>query len=302
MRLNNHFMTKDTHGVLERLVDSTRVTSDGLQWTSMYASTQNETPFEAYFSSVKDELLVLHRSGSTNVDIMYGEKLKRKKVPAGSFHLVPGGAAFGFRLFSEIETLHCYLRREIVEEVAAELVVGDPSKVSINADFHDDDPTMRNLMQAVMYALEDNDYANSLYVDCLSRAVATQLVRGYSNAKLRQNENIPTSSQITPVVREAIEYMREHLDESITLESIASVINRSPSHFARQFRTEVGMPPYQFLVNMRLDRAQELLATSRISIAEIAYECGFSHQEHLTRLFKRRFADTPASYRKSKQS
>jgi AraC family transcriptional regulator len=48
----------------------------------------------------------------------------------------------------------------------------------------------------------------------------------------------------------------------------------------------------------RVTRARDLLA-SRLSIAEIAYRCGFSHQEHMTRLFGRQLGVTPAAYRKS---
>jgi AraC family transcriptional regulator len=51
-----------------------------------------------------------------------------------------------------------------------------------------------------------------------------------------------------------------------------------------------------------VEKAKMLLEKTSMPIVEIAYECGFSHQEHLTRLFKRYCATTPAAYRKSRRS
>lgn len=302
MRIHVPFRVEETHGVLGRKKNKATTCSADYNWSSIYASSQSEYPFEAYFSAVDDQLLVLHRSGPVTVDILNGAKSKRRVVPSGALHVVPGGTSFGFRLMGELDTLHCYIRRAVIEEVAAEMAEGDPSNIDIRPDFIDRDVKMINLMQAVMFALEDGDYATSLYVDCLSRAVATQLVRSYSNARLRTAPPAPDGSSLSPVVQQAIAYMRDRLDQSLTLEDISAVVNRSPSHFARQFRNNVGMPPYQYLLNLRLEKARELLEGTRLSIAEIAFECGFSHQEHLTRLFRRQFDTTPAAYRKSRQN
>ncbi|NMA97965.1 MAG: helix-turn-helix transcriptional regulator [Phyllobacteriaceae bacterium] len=68
------------------------------------------------------------------------------------------------------------------------------------------------------------------------------------------------------------------------------------------FRSEIGMPPHRYLIILRINKAQRLLAKSSMPIAEIAIECGFSHQEHLTRLFRRHLGTTPAAYRRSKQN
>lgn len=302
MRASVPFGVEETHGVLGQKPNKTAASSDNYNWNSIYASSQSEFPFEAFFSAVDDQLLVLHRSGPVAVDRLNGDRAQRRVVPAGGIHLVPGGMSFGFRLFEKLDTLHVYVRRAVIEEVAAEMVVGDPTNIDIVGEFVDSDVQMNNLLQAVMFALEDGDYATSLYVDCLARAVASRLVRNYSNARLRQASSFSSGSIGGPIVNEAIAYMRENLDRSIGLDDIAAVINRSPSHFARQFRNEMGTPPYQYLVNLRLDKAQSLLRDTRMSVAEVAFECGFTHQEHLTRLFRRRFQTTPAAYRKSCQN
>jgi AraC family transcriptional regulator len=88
------------------------------------------------------------------------------------------------------------------------------------------------------------------------------------------------------------------MEESLSIENLAGAAGLSPIHFARQFKRTTGTSPHQFLMEARVARARDLLA-SRLSIAEIAYRCGFSHQEHMTRLFGRQLGVTPAAYRKS---
>jgi AraC family transcriptional regulator len=65
---------------------------------------------------------------------------------------------------------------------------------------------------------------------------------------------------------------------------------------ARQFRLSVGVPAHQYLLVMRIKLAQRLLPATSDPIAEIAFACGFSHQEHLTRLFGRWCGTTPPPF------
>jgi AraC family transcriptional regulator len=80
---------------------------------------------------------------------------------------------------------------------------------------------------------------------------------------------------------------------------MAAVAGLSPVHFARQFRRATGQAPHQHLLHRRVERAKRLLAAGDLSIAEIAYHCGFSHQEHLTRVFRKATATTPAAFRRT---
>src|SRR5262249_34013209 len=101
-------------------------------------------------------------------------------------------------------------------------------------------------------------------------------------------------------LRAVVEYIEEHLDASPSLEQIASVARLSPSHFARQSRAATGLPPHQYVIVRRVERAKQLLqAGTDLSLAEVAAHAGFSDQSQFSGHFKRMVGVTPGQFRTS---
>ncbi len=92
--------------------------------------------------------------------------------------------------------------------------------------------------------------------------------------------------------------------ENVSLDELAREAGLSPFHLVRVFTASVGLPPHAFQQQRRLDAARRLLrASSRtVRLADIAQECGFADQSHLTRAFKRVYGVTPGAYRKNVQN
>lgn len=293
------FKIEETHGILNRIGQRNRCCSERLGWASLYASAQKELPFEGHFLSVKDQLLVLHVDGPVHIHSFYGASLDQSTAPAGSVHLVPGGVDFGVRLMAELTTVHVYLRRSIIEEVAAELTIGDPASIEIPPQLVAEDASLVAMMGTIGMALEENDYGTVTYIDYLARALAAQLISRHSGAISKASAQSGNIGGPTPLINRAVAFMRANIDMAVSLECIAQAANCSPSHLIRQFRISLGMPPHQYLMMMRIRHAQHLLATTCGPIAQIAFECGFSHQEHLTRMFRRALDTTPGAYRRA---
>ena len=94
------------------------------------------------------------------------------------------------------------------------------------------------------------------------------------------------------------------LDEprnNIRLAELASACDMSLHAFQRNFRKQFGKSPHQWRQAARLERARTLLEYSQKSLADIAFECGFSDQAHLTRVFSREFGMTPGTYRRARR-
>jgi len=97
-------------------------------------------------------------------------------------------------------------------------------------------------------------------------------------------------------VKRAREYMLEHYDRNITLAELAKVAALSPYHLLRVFRKAVGFPPHEFLINVRVEKARQLIAKGH-PLAFTAMATGFYDQSHLNKHFKRIIGLTPGQYR-----
>jgi AraC-like DNA-binding protein len=95
-------------------------------------------------------------------------------------------------------------------------------------------------------------------------------------------------------MRRVREYVDVHLGETIDLLMLAGVAGLSVHHFARQFKQSIGVTTHHYLTQKRVERAQEMLAQTDLSLSEIAYTTGFADQSHLTRHFAARFGLGPA--------
>jgi len=294
---SSSFTVRETHGMLRLPGVKVSASSDDRGWSSLYASEQLEIPFEQSFAAVNDQLIVLHLDGPIRVHRRVQKGESSRLIPPGGMFMMPGGMDFSVRVSGTLQSLHLYLRRGVIEEVASDLVIGDPAQVAILPRFGDSDPLIERLMLGVRDVLHDDDPSTTVYVDYLARAIVARLIRRHSSASVRSE--VPASSQKGGrQISKAIDFMEANLERSLDLPTIAQATGLSPSHFARQFRTTVGRAPHQHLIQIRIDRAKRFLSETDMGIAEIACACGFANQEHLTRLFKRSCGLTPAAYRK----
>jgi AraC-like DNA-binding protein len=97
-------------------------------------------------------------------------------------------------------------------------------------------------------------------------------------------------------LRRVQDHIAINLGQKITNQALAQVAKLSPSHFARAFKDSQGVAPHRYILECRVKRTQELLATD-LPLSEIAVEVGFSDQSHLTRWFREFVGVTPGSYR-----
>lgn len=104
-----------------------------------------------------------------------------------------------------------------------------------------------------------------------------------------------TPADARPEVRRAREYLDSNLSRRVSLEDVAAEAGLSPYHLLRVFKRRVGVTPFVYHRQRRLDRARRLLARGH-PIAAVALRTGFADQGHLTRHFKRLVGVTPGRY------
>lgn len=109
------------------------------------------------------------------------------------------------------------------------------------------------------------------------------------------------SQSMTPGrLRRVRAYVEENLADDVCLEDMAACVGLSPAHFSRAFRAEMGVSPYAWVVQARVERVKEALLNSRKPLAEIALQCGFASQSHMTETFRRATGLPPARWRRER--
>jgi AraC-like DNA-binding protein len=95
-------------------------------------------------------------------------------------------------------------------------------------------------------------------------------------------------------------YIRQHLNEAITVQQLANVACMSKPHFFRSFKQELGVSPLDFILQERIAQAKALLQDPLLSVSAAAYQSGFNNLTHFSLQFKKQEGLTPSEYRRQK--
>lgn len=133
-------------------------------------------------------------------------------------------------------------------------------------------------------------------------AVASHVERNFSHEIRRPFEEIAYSEgavQLHPdeEIVQAQTWLKEHCSEDVRLSDVARHFEMSVRSFNRRFKLATGQAPLQYLQNVRVDMARELLQSTNLSVNEIAEKVGYQDMGHFTALFKKFLSTTPSEYR-----
>jgi AraC family transcriptional regulator len=169
-------------------------------------------------------------------------------------------------------------------------------EIELIPQFAIDDPVIQQLALALKLEIQTGCMSGRLYGESLGIALAARLVQNYAVSKppLEFKANGLAQSQLERV----IDYMKANLTQDLSILDLATLTGMSESHFSRSFKRSVGIAPHQYLMQQRVERAKQLLKRQAISISDIALDCGFANQTHLTKVFRQMTGVTPKAYQK----
>lgn len=197
-----------------------------------------------------------------------------------------------------LQTIQLQLDKNLIARTAEEVLGYDLAKVALREHAGFQDPLVAQIGLALCGELEQPSPGGKLYAQTAAQLLAVHLLRHYSSIKKETIDLKESSARLTrQQVLRVSDFMRHHLNEDLSLESLAEQTGLSAYHFARLFRQATGESPHQFVLHQRLVRAKLLLKDSDLPLAEIALEVGFANQSHFSRVFKNYLGLTPRAYR-----
>ncbi|MDD3155752.1 MAG: AraC family transcriptional regulator [Victivallaceae bacterium] len=137
----------------------------------------------------------------------------------------------------------------------------------------------------------DSMLSKSPYRRIIARGALTEIL----DCILRL-EKVVSARRISLKISRCINWIDSHIEEPIQLERIASSANLSLSRFKQRFRDETGMPPYEFTLNRKIDRAKELLKKPGKTVTGTAFQLGFPSSQHFATIFKKITSQTPTQF------
>jgi len=234
----------------------------------------------------------LNNAPMMNCEFKADGRLHQFPMLAGEMNIAPAGANFETSWDRKIQSTTLNLSVELLNRNA--LALWGHSDFELGFQLKVDDPFIRQLSLEISHEIT-SVAPNRMYVMTMVNSLAVQLLHKFSNQAHKSIQNLGSlSPQQLKIV---VNYIGQNIDKDLTLKKLASLVQISQHHFARSFKQTMDITPHQYIIQQRIKLSQQLLRQLHLRIDEVALACGFSHQSHLNRHFKRYMGLTPKQFR-----
>jgi len=201
------------------------------------------------------------------------------------------------RLDKPYHSLVFYLPRATLDAIADEANAPRVHDLSYKPGAGVNDVTISSLGSLLLPALSHPDQASRLFVDHVLWAAGAHIAQTYGGmqpmSRLLQGGLAPWQE------RRAKEILLANLAGGLSVKELARECGLSTAHFCRAFRRSVGVAPHKWLIEQRIVLSREKLRDERLSLTDVALECGFSDHAHFTRCFTRTVGVSPGAWRRA---
>jgi AraC family transcriptional regulator len=190
-----------------------------------------------------------------------------------------------------------YLPRAALDAIADEANAPRIRDLSYKPGVGVNDVTISSLGSLLLPALSHPDQSSRLFVDHVLLAFGVHIAQTYGS--MRPVSRLPQGGLAPWQERRAKEILRANLEGGVPLKVVARECSLSVGHFSRAFHRTLGVAPHNWLIEQRIVLSREKLRDDRLSLADVAAECGFCDQSHFTRHFIRVVGVTPGAWRRA---
>lgn len=272
------------------------LSSQALGWEHIQVGQFQHPPGECRIASDTEHMVCLSLSARPVRFLQIKDgKTHSSLYGKGDISLTPAQTAFFARWQDDDHYVELRLNSGFMATVAQESLGLNPDRIELTPEFRLRDGRLEAIALMLLDELNQANPGGQLYVESLTNLLAVHLLRQYAVARppLQIHTGGLPQRQLLPV----LDHIHEALDADLKLADLAAIAGLSPFHFSHQFKQAMGVAPYQYVLQQRVERAKQLLKQTNHSIVEIALLCGFNSHSHLSKQFRQTTGTTPSAYR-----
>lgn len=290
-----------TDDALTHLPEQVLLHSRDLGWPGLLVWRQYGESRELYVPPLAQHALLIRLGRPTHtVQMRIAEERPEQAVQrqafwaCGEVSIVPAGEASYWANDCGSDNLHIDVEPTLIEDFARAHGHTHTARIPLRSYHVIHDERLRLIGEALLDALQYPTPDDLLVIETLGHTLAAHLLTRYAEPGWKPTRSSGLSQR---QLREVMAFIEEHLDQRLTLATLAEQANISVWHFARCFKRATGQSPHRYIQEVRLQRALALLKGSGRPIVDIALSLGFADAGHFSRSFKARFGRSPRFYR-----
>lgn len=263
-------------------------------WSGFLVKEHGATEFETHQVMLLKHLVVLQLSAPAHVQWNGDGKFVSKTIQPGQISVYPANQLHSASYKHAGRHVAVLIDPEFL---AAALENGTkPEALRLRWEHGINSSPLRELVMLLRAEAGRQPADNGHYATAIARLLCLHLVQHHAIVR----KEVVKRGGLSPTrLRRVLEFIDERVGEELTLDALARVAGLSVFHFSRVFRQSTGQSPFQYVTEARVRHAKKLLLQPFARIGDIALDCGFCDQAHLTRHFKRLVGMTPAAYVRS---
>jgi len=256
---------------------------------------------ETWIAKMTDTAIVWHMGGGRVVSHIPGHEGKCVFAKEAKVSLQPRDAEAKYHAATAVRFGHFYVSDALLGKVCEGLDLPSFTMKSLRTDLIlVEDAELRQRLDH--YARRTNNFRlppSRVEMEALALLVVERLIVKHH---LPERQSLVRGGLAPWQLKRACQAMMAHLDADLGLDDLAQIAGCSATHLSRAFKQSMGLAPFHWLAERRIEKAKELLEENRLSLAEIALACGFSAQPQFTTAFGRAIGLTPGQWRRERLS
>jgi AraC family transcriptional regulator len=264
-------------------------------WTGLILEKHNLGAVEIPVHEHSTFCLHLQTSGPIEMDWHSAGRSGHIRSGSGNLILLTPGTRDSLLWYGPSQRIVASVAPSLLRQAAEQLGLARLYDFENNWSFQDEQ--LRLLLTEMEREMSSGWLMGSLYGDLLSMSLSIALVKKYNRLAALPAPSKGGLSRAN--LRTVLAFIEAHLDHDLRLEQLAAIANLSVFHFARAFRESLGQTPHQYIVQMKVHRAQTLLAQPEWTIAQVASAVGFASASRFASAFRATTGASPSLWRRN---